>query len=152
MVRSALAQGLVSLGFSPHCRLKFGGLASMTEESEQGYLREFARLKQRYAGQIRLYCGVEKDLYSATDCSGFAYRIGTLHLLPSAAGLTQVEGKPPQVRQMIEEEYGGSADAMATAYVKALGAMVLCSRPEIVGHFDVFMKRLRGSVDFHAIY
>ena len=150
MVEAALAQGFVSLGFTPHCRVNFGGLAGMTEEGEKAYLREFRRLRQKYAGRVRLYCGVEKDLYSATDCGEYTYRIGAVHLLPSAAGMTQVEGKPPVVEQMIREEFGGDTQALARAYFRSLGAMALATRPEILGHFDVFMKRLRGRVDTEA--
>ena len=119
----------------------------MSVPGEQEYLREFRRLKACYGDRIKLYCGVEKDMYSASDCSGFEYVIGTLHVLPSAAGLSQVEGKVPLVERLVQEEFGGSADALAHAYLRGLGAMALAVRPQIVGHFDVFLKRLRVKVD-----
>ena len=86
MVLSALSRGFVSLGFSGHAKQDFDHFYAMDEETEAAYIRQIRQLQSKYAGQIRLWLGMERDLYSNADRSPFDYVIGSVHYVPLSGG------------------------------------------------------------------
>lgn len=60
-VRFALSEGFTSYGFSSHAPLPFSTAWTMEWDIMDGYLSEFHRLKEKYAGRIELYIGLEID-------------------------------------------------------------------------------------------
>ena len=65
MVRAGIEAGLESMGFSGHSWLPFGADWTMSPEAEKQYHREIKRLRKLYP-EIRIYEGLELDLYSET--------------------------------------------------------------------------------------
>ncbi len=147
MVLSALQKGFVSLGFTPHARQYFGLIYSMSAESENACHREFDRLNLLYHDKIRLYLGVERDLYAASDCREYDYMIGSVHYLPSARGLIAVDSEKEKVLHLLQAEYHSDPLLLAQVYFRSLSAMATATRPAIVAHFDLFLKHLRGLID-----
>lgn len=68
-VENAIAGGMELLGFADHAPWPFpNGHFSrmrMLPKDLPGYIDEIARLKQRYAGQIEIHCGLEAEYYPA---------------------------------------------------------------------------------------
>lgn len=60
-VRFALSEGFTSYGFSSHAPLPFSTAWTMEWDIMDDYLSEFHRLKEKYAGRIELYIGLEID-------------------------------------------------------------------------------------------
>ena len=64
MVRSAIACGMTSIGISDHSCISFDDSWTLTSDTIAAYRDEVERLKEKYSGQIDIYCGIELDLYS----------------------------------------------------------------------------------------
>ena len=60
-VKSAIAAGFTSYGISSHAPLPFETCWTLSQERVPDYLQEIGRLKQRYAGEIEIYAGLEID-------------------------------------------------------------------------------------------
>ena len=89
-MRFALSEGFTSYGFSSHAPLPFSTAWTMEWDIMDDYLSEFHRLKEKYAGRIELYIGLEIDYLNEASKSRpspvsgscpLDYRIGSVHLL-----------------------------------------------------------------------
>ncbi len=76
LVETALEKGFGTLGFSGHSHTDFDESWCMSRENTLLYRGEIARLKEEYAGRIRILCGVEQDYYSDASPAGYDYVIG----------------------------------------------------------------------------
>ena len=94
-VRFAVSRGFTSYGFSSHAPLPFPTAWTMEWDRMDDYLAEFRRLKEKYAGRIELYLGLEIDYLNEEshpaidrfrrlplDC-----RLGSVHLRDDAVRL-----------------------------------------------------------------
>jgi len=140
MVRSALAGGCKSLGFSSHARQNFDSPSAMTAEGEQAYIAEIHRLQSVYGDRIRIWLGTELDFYSCADTAPYDYFIGSMHYLPGAHGFTAVDGSAKRLHAFCQAEYGGDGLALARDYYMAYAAMMRSRKPLIGGHLDLVRK------------
>ena len=82
IVLTAIEKGFSSIGFSEHTYMEFSDYPyQMTVEDMTKYKAEVDGLKEKYKGQIDIFCGLEYELFSnvPTDC--FDYLIGSVHYL-----------------------------------------------------------------------
>ena len=82
MVQEAIRLSLDTVGISDHSHLDPCG---MTLEASAEYRKEIARLKEKYAGQIRVLCGLERD-FLTDDFTEYDYTIGSVHWLKMPDG------------------------------------------------------------------
>ena len=78
MVEEAIRLGLDTVGISDHSHLDPCG---MTLEAGAEYRAELARLKKKYAGRIRVLCGLERDFISDDFVFGFGNRLKCARLI-----------------------------------------------------------------------
>ena len=83
-IKKAIEKGFVSIGFSGHSYLDFGEEWYMGVEGTVEYIKEIKALKEKYAGIIEVYLGLETDYYSNLNKNskkdlGLDYIIGSLH-------------------------------------------------------------------------
>lgn len=147
MVLSAISKGFVSLGFTAHGRQTFDFDYAMDAERERAYCAEFKRLKALYGGKIRLYLGVERDLFSDTDCREYDYFIGSVHCLYTSGGFITLDHNREQSLRLLQGEFDGDMNAFVKAYFREVASMVTAFHPAIVGHFDLILKYLRDQID-----
>ena len=158
MVQAAIAKGLSCIGFSGHSYVDFEPEVGMDKEAERDYLREVARLKQAYAGQIRIWCGTELDYHSLPEPGTafykeklrwykehYDYLIGSVHYIPvpgKADGETPaaVDDTPEIFRDTVERCYGGNYYRAAEAYYELEADVVRRTDCDIIGHFDLISK------------
>ena len=81
MILSAIEQGFQSVGFSGHSYMHYSPGHSMSIAGTEEYKKEIAALKEKYKGQLDIFCGLEVDMYSEVDLSGYDYLFGTAHYL-----------------------------------------------------------------------
>ena len=113
MIEEALRLGLDTVGISDHSHLDPCG---MTLEATEEYHREIARLKEKYAGQIRVLCGLERDFIS-DDFSDYDYVIGSVHLLTMPDGHhVSIDWTADKQREGVEKYFGGDWYALAEAF------------------------------------
>ena len=137
MVREAIRRGLDTVGISDHSHLDPCG---MTIEASREYRTGIARLKKKYAGQIRVLCGLERDFIS-DDFAPYDYVIGSVHLLTMPDGHhVSVDWTAEKQREGVEKYFGGDWYAFAEAFFETEAKVVEVTRCDIIGHFDLITK------------
>lgn len=144
-VRFAISEGFSSFGFSSHAPLPFSTNWTMEWDSMDDYLNEFARIKERYAGQIELAIGLEIDYLdekSNPSCVCFRelpldFRIGSVHLLQDKNGkIVDMDCSPDKFRSIVDTHFDGDLDFVIRAYYNHLMRMVELGGFDILGHAD----------------
>ena len=144
MVEASLALGMTELGFSSHAYQSFDPDYCMSKERSVLYRREIVRLKEKYAGKIKIYLGVEKDLFSDEDTEGLDYVIGSTHYFHFGDEYPAVDAGADVLADAIERHFAGDALAMCEAYFENASKIGETLHPTIVGHFDLVTKYNRG--------
>lgn len=144
IVREAIRGGLQTLGFSGHSHTAFDPGYCMTPESTLAYRDEIERLKKAYEGQIRILCGIEQDLYTEEQASGFDYIIGSVHYVLRDGKYHPVDLSPEATLQTVRECFGGDFYRYAAAYYEAVAQLPKQTSCDIIGHFDLIEKFNEG--------
>jgi len=144
-VRFALSYGFTSYGFSSHAPLPFSTAWTMEWDCMDDYLAEFRRLKEKYAGRIELYVGLEIDYLNEESNPSIArfrelpldYRIGSIHLLYNDRGeVVDIDVPADAFRQIVDREFGGDLERVVRLYYARLRRMLELGGFDIVGHAD----------------
>ena len=137
MIGEAIRLGLETVGISDHSS---GDPCGMTLEQSVEYRAEIARLKEKYAGQIRVLCGLERD-YMTDDFADYDYTIGSVHWLRMPDGhRISIDWTPEKLREGAEKYFGGDFYALAEAYYATVAKVVEVTKCDIIGHFDLVTK------------
>lgn len=151
MVRSAIAHGFVSLGFSSHALQDFDLDYALDGEGERQYIDEVSRLQNRHAGDLRIWRGMERDSLSIARREPFEYVIASVHYVACPDGsVFPVDGDAGMVRDRVQAFYGGEGLRLAQDYYRLLGEYSSAYQPDIIGHFDLVMKNNRDGRLFDA--
>ena len=141
MVRSALEKGLAAVGISGHSYAPFDpGCPGMTPENEAKYRRQISKLKKKYEGQIRIFCGLEQDIFSPAPVKPFDYSIGSVHYLKTRDGYISVDDTIDILRRLRDGCFGGDIYALCSAYYETVSSVCKVTGCDIIGHFDLISK------------
>ena len=140
MVRAALAAGLDTLGFSGHGYAPYDTDCCMSVEGAAAYRAEIAALRKKYAGQIRILCGVEQDYWSDESTAPYEYVIGSVHYVNRDNAMLCVDNTPEITQRAVKEHFGGDWYALAEAYFATVADVVEKTHCDIIGHFDLISK------------
>ena len=139
MVLEAIRLGLDTVGLSDHSHAKFDTFG-MTPEATEAYRAEMARLKKKYAGRIRVLCGLERDFYS-DDLRTYDYVIGSVHQMQMPDGHPlYIDWTAEKQCEGVEKYFSGDWYAFAEAYFEMESRVVDVTRCDIIGHFDLLTK------------
>ncbi len=157
MLLASKAAGLTSIGFSVHSPLPYGCVWACPAERLDAYRSTVQALRDKYAGEMEVFCGMEWDVLSEdVDLSAFDYAIGSAHHLPVPMKLP--EGCPPKLaarfaldypcvdesadatQTCLDGHFGGDRDAFAQAYFAQIARVAQQPGAQIVGHFDLLTK------------
>ncbi len=147
LVHAASALGCAELGFSGHSFVPFDDCC-MSPEATRAYQREIRALKEEYAGQIRLYLGVEQDYYSPASTEGYDYVIGSVHYVYRDGAYLPVDLSRAAQERIVREHFAGDFFAFAEAYYLLVGQLYEKTHCGIVGHFDLITKFNEGGCLF----
>lgn len=140
MIALALERGFSSVGFSGHSYMHYAPDHSMSEAGTEAYKREIRALQEKYRGQIEIFCGLEFDMFSRVDLSGYDYLIGSVHYLLCDGREVGFDRSAEVVRGVIDRHFGGDGMAYAKTYYETLARLPEYGRFDIVGHFDLITK------------
>lgn len=140
IIAYALEKGFDSIGFSCHSYAPYAVEVSSTPEKIQQYRREITRLKEVYADRLRIYLGLEYDMYCGQDQSGYDYLIGSVHYLKTPDGIRDFDCGAQWVQNFINTYYGGDGLQFAKAYYEAVAELPAYGKFDILGHFDLITK------------
>lgn len=140
LVLEAIAKGFGSIGFSSHSYTYFEPRDCLTPENTEDYKSTIYSLKEKYKGKIDIFCGLEADLFSDIDFSGYEYLIGSLHYLKVGDKIIGFDGKKDRMKQVIDEYFCGSGISFAKEYFKQFSTLANRQKYDIIGHFDIVAK------------
>lgn len=143
LIDFARAQGFGSLGFSGHSWADYSALRSViTPERTEEYKKKITALKAQYGEEFPVFLGLEVDMYSGVDQSGYDYLIGSVHYLKLGEEYLPFDHTPEEMRKLIRERFGGSGMTMAKHYFEAVAQLPRYGTFDIIGHFDLVTKNL----------
>jgi histidinol-phosphatase (PHP family) len=154
---AAAAKGLSAVGFSAHAPLAWDSGWHLPMGRFAAYCAEVNAAKERWAGRLDVYLGLEADYIegSATpgqwnrETYGLDYVIGSVHYVPTPKGaLLEVDGSREAFRELVDGHFAGDAAAVARVYFECVEKMTLEGGFDILGHFDLVKKNNRDSAFF----
>ncbi len=140
MVKAAIECGVKRLGLLIHSYTFFDESYCARQDAPTKFQAAIAGLKEKYRGQIELYCGVEQDFYSAESTEGFDYVIGSVHYLKVGDDYPPIDDTREHAIAVVNEYFGGDWYAYAEEYFRTVAQVAERIRPNIIGHFDLVAK------------
>lgn len=146
MVKAAIGLGMDSLGFSGHSPYPppFQESWVMAAQDVPHYREEILRLREKYAGQIEIFLGLEQDVLSLPPEDPYDYLIGSVHALVEGGQLIAVDESEAAFCRAVEQYFGGDPLAFAERYYRMVGQVAERTGCQIVGHFDLICKFNEG--------
>ena len=145
MVQRAIELGFRELGFSGHEYAPYDLDVCMTKENTLAYRAEVRRLQEKYAGQIRILLGIERDFYGDGDPYPYDYVIGSVHYLKCGDANLCVEDTAERFASEVEQYYHGDFRACVEDYYETVSHVVEKTGADIIGHFDIVTKYNEGN-------
>ncbi len=140
MTEAAIKSGFSSLGFSGHCYTPFDSSYCMSLDNTKKYCAEIDELKEKYKDQIKIYKGIEYDLYSEYDTSQFDYIIGSVHYIFKDGKYIDVDLSEECVKNSIKNYFDSDNMAYVKAYFEEIVKVPEKTCCNILGHFDLLSK------------
>ncbi len=140
MVKTAIERGIARLGLLIHSYTFFDESYCVQAGMEQTFQQVIAALKEKYRGQIELYCGVEQDYYSQASTEGFDYVIGSVHYLRHGDEYSPIDVSREHTVAIVRDDYGGDWYSYAEDYFRTVADVAEKTKPDIIGHFDLAAK------------
>jgi histidinol-phosphatase (PHP family) len=140
MIQRALELDFKALGFSGHSYTSFDEEWCMTRENTVKYKAEIAALKEKYAGIIDIYCGVEQDYFSVEETTDYDYVIGSVHYVLLGDEYVTVDYTGQIMLDAADKYFGGDIMSLCEKYYETVADVVNRTGCDIIGHFDVLTK------------
>ncbi|MBO4322310.1 MAG: histidinol-phosphatase [Clostridia bacterium] len=140
VVLAAIGKGMTAIGFSDHSWTPFDESYCMKRERISDYMLEIARLKRKYRGRIKIFCGIEQDYFAGLPAGGFDYVIGSVHYVKVRGEYLPVDHDVRILREGIDRLLGGDSDAFAEAYFELVAGVAEKTGADLIGHFDLASK------------
>lgn len=144
MARAAVELGMDSLGFSGHGPNRAPDDAAMAQETVPAYREAVLQVKEKYAGRLDIFLGIERDCFWAPDGGNWDYVIGSVHYVEKDGAYLGVDHSEAVFLQNVEQHYGGDFYAFAEDYYRLVGEVPERTGCQIVGHFDLITKFNEG--------
>jgi len=140
MVLAAIGKGFSSIGFSGHSYMSYSPYYIKLGDKTAEYKKEIIRLKEKYRSEIEIFLGLEVDMYSQPDMSGYDYLIGSVHYFKIGNEFVAFDRNLDVVKNVINEYFGGNGMEYAKAYYKECTYLPEFGNFDILGHFDLITK------------
>lgn len=139
MTAGAIAKGCGSFGFSGHSYAPFDNGHNMNPDTTRRYIAEINRLKEKYAGEIELFLGLEQEFLAEPLTGDYDFIINAIHYMKSGESFVCVDMGARAQKQAADEHFGGDWYAMAEAYYETAAALGR-ARGDVIAHFDLIAK------------
>jgi len=147
-ILAALEKGFVSLGFSIHGWTPYE-LVPVTLEKEALYRDEVRRMQEKYAGQIEILLGIERDaLYEGRDYEGYEYLIDSTHWFEKDGKMFCADYSEAKMNEYVRQSFGGDYYAYCARYFRQAAKMCAASTADFIGHVDLISKFNEGGKYF----
>lgn len=143
IVKSAIAMGFETIGFSAHSFTPFDTSYCMKDTA--GYISECRRLKEVYKDKINVLCGIEQDYYSPLPDYPYDYVIGSVHYIKKDGEYIPIDESADILGDAAKRHFGGDMTALCREYFKAVSEIAEKTDCNIIGHFDLVTKFIEKS-------
>ncbi len=140
LILKAIELGFDTIGFSGHSYTGFDITWHMTNDTTKLYKNEIDCLKNKYKDKINVLRGLEYDIFSACDVSGYDYLIGSSHFLKIDGEYVEFDMDAESVSGIISRYFDGDGIEYARAYYENMAQLHKYGDFDIVGHFDIVAK------------
>lgn len=140
MIKAAIAIGFDSIGISDHSVTAFDLSWCILPDRQEEYVKTVLDLKEKYAGRIKVYCGLEQDHCSSPPPDGVEYLIGSVHWLKTGEAYLPLDESRDKLLAGIRDVFDGDADALAEEYYRCVGSFADNPAVSVIGHFDLITK------------
>lgn len=144
MVQAAIAARMHALGFSGHGTFPYDLRYCTKPEDFPAYVQEVNACKEKYAGQIEIYLGVEDDYYGVRPEFERDYTIGATHYIQKDGIYYYVDYSQEVLQKAIEEGFGADPYAFTKAFYQVVAQFPQRMKFDIVAHFDLVTKFNEG--------
>ncbi len=144
MVKAAVGKGMTAMGFSGHSYALYDTDCCMSPEGTAQYREDVEKYKELCDGIIKIYCGIEQDIYAPAPEAQYDYVIGSVHYIGDLSEPISVDYKPELLKKMADERFGGDIYALCGAYFETVSQVVEKTGCDIIGHFDLVSKFNEG--------
>ena len=136
-IEEAIRKGFTRIGFSDHSCVPFDPYPGVAYDRFSEYKAAIDALKEKYAGKITVYCGMEQDYLSPAPVGQPDYLIGSVHYIHDQGEYFSVDAGPQIVADAIRRLYNRDPYAYAEAYYAQMEDLINRTNADIIGHFDV---------------
>ena len=140
IIIEAINKGFESIGFSGHSYAEYSSFFVKKGDKTEEYKKAVLNLKERYKERIKIYLGLEVDMYSNPDMKGYDYLIGSVHYLKCGEEYVGFDKGDRDVEYIINRYFDGDGMKYAKAYYKTLAQLPQYGNFDIIGHFDLITK------------
>ena len=140
MVTAAIEKGFDALGFSGHSYTSIDLSYCMAQAQLDKYEADIKDLRQKYAGKIDIYYGLEKDYYADPDPHSYDYTIGSVHYVCKDGEYRSVDHTAEIAKETVEKFYNGDVYSYCEDYFANVADVANKTKCDIVGHFDLVKK------------
>ena len=148
MVLAAIGRGFTDIGFSPHMAFPLAHDWELSPADAGSYVGEIRALGEKYAGDIKVWCGGEADyIRGITDPDrsryrhlGLDYLIGSVHTVISPDGRElHVDASPASLTDGLRDVFRGDSRLFVQSYFEQQREMLQYDF-DVVGHPDLVRK------------
>ncbi len=150
LVKQAIKSGFDSIGFSEHSYMEYSPKYGMRTENREKYFQEIEKLRASYKDKIKIFCGIEYDMYSGIDISSYDYAIGSVHYLLLNGKYVGMDRTKDAVKKIIDEHFYGDGLKYAKKYYEEMKHLPEYGKFDIIGHFDLLAKHCENT-DFFDV-
>ncbi len=138
MIEAAIGKGFHSIGISDHAYTEFDPSWSILQMED--YLKALWELKEKYAGIINVYVGLEQDVLAVDVPERIDYYIGSVHWIEKGGHYIELDNNASLLQNAIRDYYGGDADGLAEDYFDLVASYADDPNVAFIGHFDLITK------------
>lgn len=153
-IKAAIDAGFDAIGFSSHAPLPFENKWSIKPGMMQAYAHEIQRLKKCYAGEIKVFLGLEIDYVPGLSTPFSTFRnyyaldfvIGGVHLVASenTRDLWFIDGHPQGYDDGLKNIFHMDIKRGVDCYFTQLWDMILNEKFDVLAHADKIKMNNRG--------
>lgn len=137
VVLAAIDAGFTAIGFSGHGYTPYD--LSYCIRDTDAYIATIKALRQKYAGQIEIYLGIEEDAFAPVDRSQFDYIIGSAHYFLCDGTYYPIDSDYDCFSTCLQV-FDFDVLRLAETYYDTFCRYIQSRKPDIVGHFDLITK------------
>lgn len=161
MAEQACELGLSAIGITDHSFTGFDVGYCMDDDAHAAYQADVRRVAELFDGRLKVFCGIEQDMFSEPAPAGYDYLIGSVHYVEvpldrAEAAQAHVTPDGKHAYASVDETealfvkaadacFDGDYLAFAEAYFRTVSEVVERTGAEIVGHLDLFAKYNEGN-------